>query len=409
MSDKDYIYHIVDLIYKSIAEQLGQTEREELDLWLSDERNYKLYQTLIDRGKFERNKEIYETVDKDRAYQLFEKRLEERRAKTERFKKRYRLIQYAAIFIIALSVSGYFLFYGREESSRIEPGVEIVNTIKPGYEKATLILADGKEINLEKNKDQFVMVDDLVEVENKDNLLIYRGKSEAKSDVVKKKYNTLHIPKGGVYKLALPDGSTVLLNSSSSLKFPESFSEDTRVVELEGEGYFDIVRDTSRPFIVKTAVRDITVLGTQFDVSAYIEDNFFTTTLVEGSVKLDSPKDEVDDGTYLSPGEQIILDMENGTANVKKVNAQLYTAWKDGKFYFEKERLDNILVKLGRWYDFDFTFTNPSLKKRLFIGVAKRDYSLHQILDMIARTSKINYQIKHHKNRNAYEVIISEN
>src|SRR5690606_30497371 len=158
------------------------------------------------------------------------------------------------------------------------------------------------------------------------------------SEAVKERYNTLHIPKGGVYKLALPDGSTVLLNSSSSLKFPESFSDDKRVVELEGEGYFNVVKDTSRPFIVKTAVRDITVLGTQFDVSTYIEDSFFTTTLVEGSVKLDDPKDEVDSGTYLSPGEQMVLDIDNGTTSVKKVDAQLYTAWKDGKFYFEKER-----------------------------------------------------------------------
>ncbi|SFW51849.1 FecR family protein [Sinomicrobium oceani] len=396
-------FGIADLIYKSVTEQLRPEEREALDLWLQKSENRLLYRELLSKEKFQRSMSVYESVNLDRMYTLFQKRLM-KRGRVKKRAVRSMIYKYAAVFAIGLLATGYYLWNrGSEVFKGEESGVEIVNTIQPGYEKATLVLADGSEINLEKSKDSFVMTNAVVEVENKDNLLVYKNKEGKQNQEIRTpEYNTLHVPVGGIYSVVLPDGSTVYLNSASSLKFPEYFAGGERVVELEGEGYFDIVKNPSKPFTVKTRVRNIKVLGTRFNVSAYTEDELFSTTLVEGKVILG---DEV----VLSPGEQAVIPKSTGVAMVQKVETELYTVWKDGKFYFDQEPLDKILTKAGRWYGFECTFADPDLKDRLFTGVAKKTYSLSQLLDMIARTSKINYQIKYHKNENAYEVLITTN
>ena len=162
-------------------------------------------------------------------------------------------------------------------------------------------------------------------------------------------------------------------------------------MELSGEAYFDVVKDDSKVFIVKTKTRDISVLGTSFNVSAYSDDVFFAATLAEGKVKLshDHTKEVI-----LSRGEQAIVDYDSfNTTEVLKVDPEIYSAWKSGTFFFENESLENILRKVGRWYNFQTDFSNPQLSKLTFTGLASKEFNAKRLLDRISKSSNISYEI----------------
>ena len=142
-------------------------------------------------------------------------------------------------------------------------------------------------------------------------------------------FNTLIVPKGGEYSLELPDGTVVWVNSESALRFPEKFTSNRREVFLEGEAYFEVKKDANRPFYVHTEAGKVRVLGTAFNVCAYSNDRFWQTTLVEGSVMINQEEKEV----LLKPNEQYQIDVRTGKAGLREVLPELYTSWRDGKFY----------------------------------------------------------------------------
>jgi ferric-dicitrate binding protein FerR (iron transport regulator) len=218
--------------------------------------------------------------------------------------------------------------------------------------------------------------------------------------------NTLFVPRGGIYKLVLPDGSKVWLNSSSSLKYPTSFEGNKRIVELSGEAYFEVKKDATKDFIVKTKMRDISVLGTSFNVSAYNDDAFFAATLAEGKIKLvgDQQKE-----VYLKPGEQaVVVKKDSNTVQVKNVNPQVYSAWKDGTFFFENMSLDNILRKVGRWYNFKTDFSDVQLSEITFTGLASKEFPAKRLLDRISKSANVSYEIiQNTENNDEYLVKIS--
>ncbi|TRZ43505.1 FecR family protein [Robertkochia solimangrovi] len=411
MSDYEQNYYIADLIYRSVTDSLSASEEAALNTWLKNDENRQLYDRILSEKIFAEKRRIYAELNVDDAYERFLKKLnhQEDLVEVKNHRSITSLLKYAAILIAVLATAYLTFFNEGNNHAIIDRDVEVVNTLQPGFEKATLVLSDGTEVNLEKNRDQFILNNKVVQVQNTDNMLVYKNNEEPDESPLVPLYHTLYVPKGGIYKLELPDGSLVWLNSSSSLKFPETFSGSRRIVELKGEAYFDIKKDAAKPFVVKTSVKDITVLGTEFNVSNYSDDNFFATTLVEGKVKLNSEGQPESQTVYMNPGERAVQ-MRNGrTMQVSDVDTERYTAWKDGKFYFEKENLENILTKAGRWYDFKFSFTDPELKERLFTGVVRKDYPLERLLGMIAKASKINYQINYYKSNQAYEVLISEN
>ncbi len=392
MLNNNQEFYISKLIIKSVLGTLSSKEAIDFEEWYKLPTNKAFYSKILKEENLESKKNLFKNIDKETAYLRLVERIEKKQQITKRnplfsLKKMYK---YAAVAILLISVGyyGFSTFY--TESSREEPN-STVTDLKPGYDKATLVLEDGTEVVLEKN--EFVKKQSLAEVKNEANALIY--KSDKNNDPSKLSgnvgTNTLLVPIGGIYKLVLPDGTRVWINSSSSLKYPVSFAGDQRIVELVGEAYFEVMKDANKDFIVKTKTRNISVLGTSFNVSAYNDDAFFAATLAEGKIKLvqENQKD-----VFLKPGDRAVVEIKSlNTTQITKVDPQIYTAWKNGTFFFENESLENILRKVGRWYNFKTDFSDAQLRKITFTGLASKEYSAKRLLDRISKSSNIKYEI----------------
>lgn len=329
-------------------------------------------------------------IDTNLAYQKFIKKINEVQVVSIAKRKfANRILKYAAVFI-GVTVSSFLLYQNVYKQDIIIPETKAVV-----YDKATLVLADGTEVVLEDHQNEEIKSEAGVKVVNKTKVLKFSTVSKKRNtDPIEVTYNTLHVPNGGIYQLELPDGSKVWLNSATSLKFPTQFVGKERVVSVEdGEAYFEVQKDKKKPFVVKTQTADITVLGTHFNVSAYSEDDFFAATLVEGSVLLTASNQGIAN-VILKPGEKGSL-VKNSTSsiNVNEVDVYHETAWKDGKFFFQKEKLGSIIVKLSRWYNVDFKFENQSVANYTFTGVAKKDQPIEYLLGIMSKTSKMKYEI----------------
>ena len=167
------------------------------------------------------------------------------------------------------------------------------------------------------------------------------------------------------------------------------FSPENREVYLEGEAFFDIVRDDKSPFMVHTGDKTITVLGTKFNVSAYRDDQEWMATLVQGKISVTAQ----DFQQVLLPSQQLCINKETGEAVVKEVETELYTSWVDGKFYFRGYRFEDIAKKMERWYDVVIFYQNEEIKDMKFRGVIDKHVSLKQTLLYLEKTTDIKFEI----------------
>ena len=199
-------------------------------------------------------------------------------------------------------------------------------------------------------------------------------------------------PTGGEYFLTLSDGTRVFLNAASELKYPVEFVGGKRVVDLDGEAYFEVRKDSLRPFIVRVNGAEVTVLGTSFNVNTYGDDGQIYTTLVNGSVRILSEKNGQEE--VLTPGMQGVMNIQTGQLTVREVDVESYVAWREGRFVFRTMTLDLIMHQLQRWYDFEVFYQNPELKEYEFRGVIKRDMDLDKVLSVIKATTNVDFDVK---------------
>lgn len=292
----------------------------------------------------------------------------------------------------ALIVLGWGLWL-QLSSLKTETAQETASTleIRPGSIRAQLILGNGREIELGSTTTpiQYPRVNGIVNDSIKG--LDY---SQAIAQESKKtpEYHILKVPVGGFYKVELPDGTKVWLNADSELKFPVSFNTKKREVYLRGEGYFQVVRDTNRQFIVHLRNSAVTVLGTVFNISAYDNEERIYTTLLEGGVTFYSQK--IQQQLLLQPGMQSSMDIQTGKTSIAYVDPSVYTAWVKGKFIFRMMNLETIMRQLQRWYDFEVFYQYPQAKQYEFRGVISRDMSIQKVLDMIEETTNLKFQIQ---------------
>ncbi len=251
----------------------------------------------------------------------------------------------AAAAILALLGTGALLFLTRPSITK-QPIARALpasaEDIAPGSDKAELTLADGSVVTLDSAGNQVIRQGETLVRQQNGQLLYSNGAQPAVG------FNTLTVPRGGQFQIVLPDGTRVWLNSTSRLRFPTAFNEGRRVVELEGQGYFDVSKDAQKPFIVQTRSANVEVLGTGFDVMAYPDEKTMNTTLVEGAVKVKEVK--------LKPGQQARLEHATGTITVAPADVQQAIAWKTGFFEFDNADIDDILRQAARWYDVDVTY-----------------------------------------------------
>ena len=209
---------------------------------------------------------------------------------------------------------------------------------------------------------------------------------------VKTIYSEVYSTYGSKTKLELPDGSTVWLNDGSTLKFPQRFSGKTRTVFLDGEAYFDIVKNAGKSFIVKTSEFNIRVLGTKFDVMAYPEDNTFETTVETGKVILEkaAAKRRFIEIAELERNQRAVFNKKTGKLNTNIVNTDKYTSWREGKLIIRDDPMNDVVKRFRRWYNVDIELIDPELSDFTYSATII-DETLLQVLDYFKIITPIEY------------------
>jgi len=270
-------------------------------------------------------------------------------------------LRYAAV-VALFAGAGLFYYHNKKNApeqsvtSQSQAGGE--NDALPGANKAMLTLSNGETIALD-NSGRQVITDGEIFIQNNDGSLAYGN-----SNVVA--YNTMTTPRGGQYKLKLPDGTLVWLNASSSITYPTAFPGDTRMVSITGEAYFEVARNPAKPFTVKTYKDEITVKGTSFNVNSYIDEPGIKTSLLEGLVEIN--------GALLKPGYAY------SEGKVIPANLDKELAWKNGVFDFHDVKLKDAMRQIARWYDVEVRYENNNVEDILLGGEIGRNLSLQQLL-----------------------------
>jgi transmembrane sensor len=272
-----------------------------------------------------------------------------------------------------------------------------VKDLQPGGNKATLTLADGSVIVLDSTRHgKIANQQNIVIKADEDGKIVYDEAgdetlpdSPAPAKTVA--MNMLATPRGGQYQLVLPDGTKVWLNAASSLKYPAAFTGDERRVELTGEAYFEVSKDPSKPFYVKTASQTVAVLGTHFNINSYADETATKTTLLEGSVKVTGNNGQ---SVKIKPGEQAV-NIASAISIKENVDTDEAVAWKNGKFMFRNTDLQTIMRQLSRWYDVDVEYQGTMAQKH-YMGRISRNVPVSQIFEIL-KTSGLNFTINGRK------------
>lgn len=265
--------------------------------------------------------------------------------------------------------------------------------ILPGGKKAYLTLADGRRIALDDAaKGRLTSQGQTLIVKEEEGQLRYEGLHG--DDRVY--FNTISTPRGGEYKVVLPDGSAVWLNAESSIRFPTQFKGNERRVELTGEAYFEVAKAGGHqpmPFIASVNGMEVTVLGTHFNIKAYQNEATIRTTLLEGAVKV-SRHAASDEAVILRPGQQAAVTGDQ-KISVKAVDVEEQVAWKNGRFDFRSEQISAVMKQLERWYDVDVVY--ESMPSFHFSGTISRKADVKGVLKTLEMTGGAHFRIEGRK------------
>lgn len=296
----------------------------------------------------------------------------------------------AAVVLISVAVGAYYLNskYNKEVLP-LEFAGQKGEYIKPGGNKAILTLSDGSHIALDDVANGEIAKESGVQItKTADGRLLYAARPGLSH--VKVGYNSIATPKGGQYRIALPDGTMVWLNAASSLKYPSAFVGKERKVELSGEAYFEVAKNKAMPFMVKTRQQEVEVLGTHFNINAYDDEHGVKTTLIEGSVKVKLPSNK---SVLLKPGEQaeVLTDIK-----VNQVDANAVIDWKQGLFWFNDESIFSIMRQFSRWYNIEVEYRGDVSNIR-FGGQVSRMKNLSQVLRIMELTRSVEFKVEGNK------------
>ncbi len=380
MSDLTNYLHIPYLIVKDLHGELSDEERLTLEQWLDErEDNKLLFEKIRNQRDTQQRIQLVKKLHKNSAWKRVDRATGGKRSWITY------CIRYAAVVVFVISSIFFVMYLLPEKSSQMPLHSEV--RINPGSIKAELILADGQHLPLDGKEENSILSD-------QDGVTIIKGNAgiryESKDSDGKLAYHELRIPRGGEFSLVLEDGTEVYINSETKFRYPVKFEESERRVFLVGEAYFKVKRDENRPFRVEMEGNRIEVLGTEFNARYYLDEDKQMTTLVSGKVKFISGKDK---SLELFPGEQAIL-TSKGELVRKSVDVNLYTAWKDGNFVFRKQRLEEVLNTLARWYDVEVFYEDVSRKDVVFTGNMKRFEHFEEIMDLLRMTGDTDFEIK---------------
>lgn len=295
-----------------------------------------------------------------------------------------RLIGMAASLIIVASACYYLVSRNQLLKADATIGKELsAEIILPGGNKATLTLANGRKISLTDAANGNVASDNGIKIiKTKAGELVYEIVA-GEDETTVNSFNTIQTPRGGEYRINLPDGTRVVLNAASSLKFPVSFlNRPQRIVELTGEAYFEVAHNDNQPFRVVSSNQEVQVLGTSFNVNAYADEPATVTTLIKGSVKVFHGGMS----KIIKPSEATVVG--NGIKIRPANDSDL--AWKNGIISFKNASIESIMRQVARWYDVEVS-VGGKLPERLFTGEVSRSSNLSDLI-AIFESSNIKFR-----------------
>jgi ferric-dicitrate binding protein FerR (iron transport regulator) len=379
------IERIKELVIKHLDEGLDSSEKKELIVWMGlSQKNKEAVQEFLDETSLQKGiGDLYKT--KERIWKKLEQTVDERKIISIN-RKIWQWVAAAAI-IIGITTSAYFIFFesNRHDKTNIQAQREqFQNNVKPGSYKAKLVLADGSEIVLDSTSLGKLAQQGSSVVINQDGKLVYVP-GVANQEVV---YNTVITARGETYSLVLADNSKVWLNAASSIKFPVSFTGNERRVEITGEAYFEVTKDTDKRFIVTANGITTEVLGTHFNVNAYSNELVTKITLLEGNIQVNK--------NNVQPVQQAVVS-DNGHLEINSnTDVEEVVAWKNGEFQFgDKTDIRTAMRQIERWYDIEVEYKGTFSSH--IGGSISRNASVSSILIMLEKTDVIKFEIRDKK------------
>ncbi len=371
-----------EIIWKSIHNLATEEEKIELENWLRlDTQNVRFYnkqKNLYSKGM------LFHSIgpDIDKSWKKLNNSINRQR--------KNRLLWVSTIAASAIIIFAIFYFNSYFSIESVSILAEMHHSdIKPGSNKAVLILDDGTEYHLA-DSSSLSLSEGNTKITNDGSSIKYQSDRKIESQN-KLKLNKLIVPRGGEFFIILSDSTKIWLNSETTLEYPVEFTGEDRIVKLEGEAFFEVTKSKKR-FKVLTGEQVVEVLGTSFNISSYKEDSLIFTTLVEGKLNV-SLMDNPNIKQVLLPNYQSYLYKNESIISVRQVDPSDYIAWKEGRFLFKNKTLIEIMNTLSRWYDVDITIKNEEIGKMKFTGDIKRYEFLENILTLIKQTNEITYEI----------------
>lgn len=282
---------------------------------------------------------------------------------------------WAAAAVLLLLSTGTYIWFNK--SSSTQNITVLANDVPPGSNKAILTLSDGTTVKLDSTGNKVISK----------GIRQTGAQLQYDAQIADAAYNTLTTPRGGQFQLTLPDGTKVWLNAASSIHYPTAFNGKERRVEISGEVYFEVAKNEKMPFYVKSGIQETEVLGTHFNINAYTDENAISTTLLEGSIRVNYTGHT---SVIVKPGQQTQL-----TDNIKIIDdadMDQAIAWKNGVFAFNQADIPTVMRQLSRWYNVEVEYAG-AIPKRAFTGEIARELTLAQVLKGLTKT-RVNYKIE---------------
>lgn len=367
---------IAKLICKERIAGLDNSEKRQLDSWRSESKEKEHVFLNLQRISTEELEKRYDGVDVDLKWKSFKKRQQQR-------KRNIRVGVAVVASICLLITSALWLWLGTLGEERV------VLAEQGQQNNVCLVLSTGEVVDISNVGQDEVKLDKGTKLYEGNRLEYVQPDSLHKKEL---EFNQLIIPKGTFYHLVLSDGTKVWLNADSKIKYPVSFGQDKREVSLRGEGYFEVAKDSARPFIMSTDKMDVKVLGTTFDVNTYEDEGKSFVVLVEGLVEVSAGKGE---SRIITPGYMAEVNMHDVQAkiHVSKCDTEHYIAWKSGNFSFRNASLTEILKRVSRYYDVT-VIREQVFEEEYYTGDVSSDVSLESLLAVIESSTSVSFKVE---------------
>lgn len=342
-------------------------------------------------------KDTYEILDEEEVLQMWQNidqfnKSHKNKVRTLKLRRSFSIAA-SILIIVSLGFLGYSYFNNKNAGYQFT-----ASNIADNQEDARLVLSDGEQIALKKEKSSIALNNDEELVIDNENTIDLSDK--ATDNASKVQMNEVIVPFGKRSELTLADGTQVWLNAGSRLAFPTKFTNETREVYLQGEACFKVTKNEQQPFIVNANDLGVKVLGTYFNVAAYPEDETIETVLVEGSVALTKKKSFGlgSKSIVLQPNQKATFDKgEKEIVVSDEPDADVYLAWTEGWFEFKKQRLDKVFTKLERYYDIHISVPEEFPSEEIITGKLDLKDSLAVVMEALSDVARLDYTIENNQ------------